>query len=182
MDTRSLMHTPRGSGVCKRSDTWAQADTPRLSDRDRLRTCTESRRCKHTGTHAHAAGVTDVKTHTHRHGHVHIHQRVRTSRAPRPRTPGPAPKAWSGCAEPGGFGSGSPRSPALPGPRGPPVSPRPAVARTCKAAQFKVEVAADRAPGPGWRGMRVRTGSIQPARGSKNYNTQKASRASLRCD
>ena len=105
------------------------------------------------------------------------------ARQPRVRTPhpgalasGPASKASAAPAKRGGFESVSPPSLALPGPRGPPATPRPAVARTCRPHEARQQPPQSGPRAGPTRCVHARRETCGPFGAPKNYNSQKAPR------
>lgn len=116
MDTRSPRHTPPGSGVGGDTRGRTHAEPARQEQVAHLHAhrVLGSRRRKPAVTPARAAGSR--------------RQRGADTDTRAPPAPAPPPRGTSSR----GLGSGQVLlSPALPGPRGPPVTPRPAVARAC---------------------------------------------------
>ena len=130
---------------------------------------------RNTSGVARGAGEDVPGTHGHTQGPAH------NTRACAHHTPAPSPRDQlrrprAAPAKRGGFESVSPQSLALPGPRGPPEAPRPAVARTCRPHEARQQPPQSGPSAGPTRCVHARRESCGPFGAPKNYNSQKALR------
>lgn len=166
MGTDSRSHTHR----CTGTKFWCDRRAHTHGD-----TCRYTSAPGKTSGVARGAGEGVPGTHGHTQGPAH------TTRACAHHNPAPSPqdqfrRPRAAPAKRGGFESVSPQFLALPGPRGPPEAPRPAVARTCRPHEARQQPPQSGPSAGPTRCVHARRESCGPFGAPKNYNSQKAPR------
>lgn len=166
MGTDSRSHTHR----CTGTKFWCDRRAHTHGD-----TCRYTSAPGKTSGVARGAGEGVPGTHGHTQGPAH------TTRACAHHNPAPSPRDQfrrprAAPAKRGGFESVSPQFLALPGPRGPPEAPRPAVARTCRPHEARQQPPQSGPSAGPTRCVHARRESCGPFGAPKNYNSQKAPR------